>query len=267
MLGDGSLRSLWVGGVYLLLLIMGGQVTWWVRRWLEHKGSPMALRLRFWQGWPFWGSIAGLAFTLAYLLFGLFDGAFAAGDVGLNPLEVTAGDGWLLALCLGMATWMALLWGGYWHRYGSTQDEGDIWDEPSWSQMLLQISSHEGRAAILRATFIPVLGVYWGTWSAVVFKWLALYLDPACRARLKKPIPRAFVYLGWAMDWLSALLYVLSGSLWAALLARGMTYFPLRVLFARLYGPRRREERRLLDGQRQDDEQGEHGDGGEGEAF
>lgn len=264
--GD-SLRSLWLGGVYLLLLIVGGQVIWWVRRWLERRTSPMVLRLRFWQGWSFWGDIAGLTFTLAYLLFGLFDGAFAAGDVGLNPLEIVPEGGWLLGLCFAMVAWMALLWGEYWWRHRPAQGDGDIWEGPTWSQVLLQISSHEGRAAILRATFIPFLGLYWGTWGAVFCKWLASYLDPARRTRLREPAPRAFVYLGWAMDWLSALLYILSGSLWATLLARGMAYLPLRALFGWLYRPRRREERRLLEDQRQDDEQGEHGDGSEGKAL
>ncbi len=227
----------------------------------------MALRLRFWQGWSFWGSIAGLAFTLAYLLVGLLDATFAAGDVGLNPLEITTEGGWLLGLCFAMVAWMALLWGYYWQRHRPVHEKRDAWAGPSWSQILLQISSHEGRAAILRATLIPFLGFYWGTWGGVLCKWLASYLDPARRAGLKIPGPRAFIYLEWAADWLSALLYVLSGSLWAALLARGMVYLPLRGLFAWLNRPRPRDEKGLLEDQRQDDEQGEHGDGSQGEAL
>lgn len=269
ILPNNSLRPLWAGGVYLLLLTVGGQVIWWVRRWLERRASPMGLRIRFWQGWAFWGTIAGLAFTLGYLFIGLLDGAFAAGDVGLNPLDIATEGTWLLGLGSAMVAWMALLWGIYWWKHRPSQKEGDGWQGPTWSQILLQISAHEGRAAILRAALIPFLGLYWGTWGAVLCKWLASYLDPACRARLKRSPPRAFIYLGWAVDWLSALLYVLSGSLWAALLARAMAHLPLRGLFAWLNRPRRRgrDEMGLLDRQRQDDEQGEHGDGGEGKAL
>lgn len=267
ILGDSNSRSLWLGGVYLLLLVMGGQVTWWARGWLEHRTSAVARHLRFWEGWSFWGRVAGLAFTLAYLLGGLLDGAFAASDVGLNPLEIAVEGAWLLGMCFALVAWMALLWGGYWWRHRPAPAEGNAWRGPTWSEVLLQISSHEGQVAILRASLIPFLGLYWGTWGAVLCKWLASYLDPACRARLKMHDSRAFIYLGWAVDWVSALFFLLSGSLWAALLARAIAYLPLRGLSAWLIRPQARNEKRLLDNQRQDDEQGEHGDGGEGETL
>lgn len=261
--GDGFFRPLWTGGAYLLLLIVVGQAIWHVRRWLEDKATPLALRLRFWGGWSYWGSIAGVVFTLVYLFVGLLDGTFAASDVGLSAPEVTKEGGWLLVLGLALVGWMTLLWGVYWRQYPPGEGNGAR-QPPTWGRLALQIPFHEGRMAIMRAALIPVLGVYWGSWAAVICVWLASYLDPACRTKLRTPSPRAIIYLGWAMDWLSGLFYVLSGSLWATLLARVLAYLPLRALSAWPGRPRRRA--RLLQGQGQNNEQGEHGNSGGGKA-
>jgi hypothetical protein len=230
VLQSAALRPLWAGALYLLLLVVVGQVAWRVRRWLERRATPTALRVRSWGGWAFWRRVADLVLTLTYLFVGLFDGTFAAGDVGLIPLEISGEWWWLLGLELALVGWMALLWGLYWRRCPRWRKGDGAWEEPTWGQMALQVPSHEGRMAIVRAALIPLLGAYWGAWAAVVCLWLVSILNPLRRARLRTPSGRAFLYLGWATDWLSALFFVLTGSLWVALLSRTIAYLFLRAL-------------------------------------
>ena len=234
-----SWRSLLAGIIYLLLCVLGSQGVWRIGLWLEHRASPGSLRLRFWSGWPFWGRISSLALAVVFLFVMLMDGTFAADDVGLRPITESVSWAWLAGLTLGLAAWLALLWGGYWRRNKAPDRIGtQPGDELTCRYALLHVLHQGASSAILRAALIPVGGAYWGVWLAALARLLVLRTNPEVRARLKKGGQREFIYLDRALDWISATLFVVSGSAWPALSARAIGYFTMLALYKRMAGRR-----------------------------
>ncbi|MBC7317395.1 MAG: hypothetical protein H5T70_13310, partial [Chloroflexi bacterium] len=79
---------------------------------------------------------------------------------------------------------------------------------------------HEAILALLSGVLSPMLGTYWGAWSAVILKGSLAMLAPGGVVSLRDPDRRPWVLLAAALDWLSSAVMVASGSLWAGLIAR-----------------------------------------------
>jgi hypothetical protein len=239
---DDVLRSLLAGAVYMLLQALGSWIAWGLTRWLEGQHSPAAIRLRRWRGWPLVGQGLGLALALAFPFLLVLGGLFSADDVGIRPVDWSVSLPWVLAVGAGSALWLALLWGSYWWRQRGSAS-ATAWREASghWANILPEALYHEAGAATFRAALIPLAGPYWGVWIAVLWKLLASRTSPRLtppdpvggytgvsgaspqlNAKLRPPGQRELVYLGWALDWVGAILYLLSKSVWAALFGRAL---------------------------------------------
>jgi hypothetical protein len=270
-----SLGNLWpvgAGLAYLLLSVLASQGVRRMGHWLASRPNAGALRLRYWPGWPFWGHVASFAFTIAFLFAMLLNGTFAANDVGLQGVAWADLWSWLPGLMVATAVWLLLLWVGYSQKRGMPEEEvrGE-WAELGWPCAILHLLQQAASLATLRAALIPMVGAYWGVWLAVLLKMLASHVDPFVRIKLAKPGQRERVYLDWALDWVGATFFVISGSVWASLCGRVICY--LAALAAEAVGTRheRRVGRRyaslaepsaeLAEDGRQDDKCGEHGDG------
>jgi len=231
------LRSLLAGAVYTLLQALGSWISWGLARWLGRLHSPTAIRLRRWRGWPLAGQGLGLALALTFPFLLVLGGLFSADDVGIRPVDWSVSLPWVLAVGAGSALWLALLWGSYWWRQRDSAS-ATAWREASrhWANILPEALYHEAGAATFRAALIPLAGPYWGVWIAVLWKLLASRTSPRLNlpptrsggaspqrnARLRHPGQRELVYLGWALDWVGAILYLLSKSVWAALFGRAL---------------------------------------------
>jgi len=220
---DDALRSLLAGAVYMLLQALGSWISWGLARWLGRLHSPAAIRLRRWRGWPLVGQGLGLALALAFPFLMVLGGIFSADDVGIRPIDWSVPLPWVLAVGVGSALWLALLWGSYWWRQRGSAS-ATAWRESSghWADILPNALYHEAGAATFRAALIPLAGPYWGVWIAILWKLLASRASPQRNARLRHPGQRELVYLGWALDWVGAILYLLSKSVWAALFGRAL---------------------------------------------
>lgn len=218
---DDALRSLLAGAAYMLLWLAGGWVAWGAAHGLSRLSSPAAIRLRCWRGWHPIGRGLSLTWALAFPFVLVLEGIFSADDVGLRAVDWSVALPWVLVVSTGAALWLALLWGSYWWR---RRNATDAWRDMygHWTDTLFVALGHEGSAATFRAALIPLAGPYWGVWLAAFWKLLASRASPWLSTRLHCPGQREIVYLEWALDWVGAILYFLSKSVWAALYGRAL---------------------------------------------
>jgi len=221
---DDALRSLLAGAAYMLLQALGSWIAWGLAHWLGRLHSPTAIRLRRWRGWPLVGQGLSLALALAFPFLMVLGGIFSADDVGIRPVDWSVFLPWVLSLSAGAALWLALLWGSAWWRQKGSPS-AIAWREagPHWADVLFGTLYHEGSAATFRAVLIPLAGSYWGVWLSVLWKLLASQTSPWLHTKLRHPGQREIVYLSWALDWVGAILYFLSKSVWAALFGRALS--------------------------------------------
>ena len=223
-----TMSPLWAGAAYAVLWLLLGQGVARGTRWLESRASPAAMGLRYWPAWPFLGKLLSVACSVGFLFWMLINGTYAESDVGLGPVDWANWRPWLPGVVATSAMWLAILWGGYWRatrNQAQRNNEMRSWphDGGLWGHILRPLGQ-EASAAILRASLMPLAGNYWGVWVATVSKMAISRLDPLAGSRLKQQSQRGFVYLDWALDWIGAAIFVLSGSIWPALLGRALCY-------------------------------------------
>ena len=248
--------ALGAGLFYTTLYILSRWAVWGAARWLAGRSGPSSQRARRWPGWTVLGQASSLVLAIGFLLLALLGGMVAASDVGLGAVDWPALWPWVALPTLGFALWLALLWGVQRHkRVALARAEGR--GAEGGIALLAEVLEHEATLALYRGALMPWLGSYWGLWLAVIAGMLAARTDPWVNARLQRPIQRRLVLLEWATLAVSTLLFLFSGSLWAALgghiLCRAVVWGVQRGLAARRPSPTD-----LAQDQGQYDEGGEH---------
>ncbi|MHB1296287.1 MAG: hypothetical protein ACYC4R_15005 [Anaerolineae bacterium] len=261
ILADQRSRALLAGAVYLLLYVLGTQAVWWAGLHLQARRGTAALLMRRWQGWPVLGRVVSLALSLGYPFLLVLNGTFSASDVGIAPVDWQPVLTWVLGISLGAVAWIALLWGSYWSKK-TLPHEAVVraLRRQSWHDLTVNALAHEAAVATLRAALMPLVGAYWGVWLAVLARLVATRANPAHAARLQVAGYRESAYLDWAIDWIAATLYAVSGSAWAAILGRIACRAAITALL-RSRAIRQAPEALpvgLGKGDGQDDERGEH---------
>ncbi len=253
-------RALSAGILYGFLYVLATQTTWRVARRLGGMSSVGAIRLHRWPGWPWLGRSLGLLFSVAYPTIMVADGTFASRDVGLGSTDWRVALPWVASVTAGFALWLILLWGIYERkRPGRMTGEATVRPLDRWLVVLTGVVIHEAMAVTLRAALMPLAGRYWGIWLGVLAKLLLSHADPWMVARLRNADRRAPEILNWALDWVSATLYALSGSLYASLLGRAICQIGAWATLWRKSAPQARAEINLsADNQSQHHQKDEH---------
>jgi len=264
---DGQLRPLLAGLAYTLLRVLANRTGQGLASRIERSLVPSLLRVRRWSGWPTAIQASRLALAIAFPFAMLLGGVYSASDVGLRPVDWASAWPLILATAGGAAAWLSLLWCLHWRARPEATDAPRQGSDP-WTSVLTRLLRHCADAATYRAALMPLLGPYWGVWVAVVWKLLASLASGEYRSRLPTPGERERVFLHWALDWVDAVLYALSGSLLGALLGRGAGL--VAVLGMARPACRRRgrsRQSRLVQSQGQNPQDGEHGRGQDGDAL
>ena len=209
-----QLQALSAGAAFLAAYLLAAIGVWLAARGLRARPTPLAVGLRYWAHWPTLGRAISLVASVGYPYAMVLTAAFSAGDVGLTPVDWPAALPWVVTLGAGGALWVGLLWGAHRRRAGTDRARGP------WLAVVVDVLSSEGTAAIARGTLTPLAGPYWGIWLAPVAKMLASRISPHLVARLGRAGQRESVYLGWALDWLAAVVFAFGGGVWGALAAR-----------------------------------------------
>ena len=220
LLYDDRLRPLLAGLAYTLLCVLSRRVAHWLAQLLEPSSDPGVVRIRQWQGWSPLAQALRLGLAVAFPFLMLLGGIFSATDVGAQRVNWDSALPGVAAVAAGAAVWLALLWCAYWRTRPETANP--LRPNPdSWASTLANALRHAADAATYRGALMPLLGSYWGVWLAIVWKLLASLAGGEPVSRLRTPRQREYVFLDWALDWVGAVLYALSGSLLAALFGRG----------------------------------------------
>jgi len=226
ILDQAPFRALTGGILYTLLTLSLEQIARLAERSARsrNRGDRRARHMRLLGGAAQLLTSAGaIGFVFALLL----EGTFAANDVGIADIDWPVHGPWMAVLIPGAMVLIVLFWGPYFSRAHNEQMERGPQmagsrvlpngDEPA---SLLNALRDEASLAIFRAASIPLLGPYYGVWFGLAW---ALGLRSFAQRRpptRRSADRRGFYYLGSALDWLSATLFVATGSLWACLLGR-----------------------------------------------
>lgn len=247
-------RALSAGILYAFLYVLATQTTWRIARCFGGMSSVGAIRFRRWAGWSWLGRVFGLLFAVAYPTVMVLDGTFASRDVGLGSTDWRIALPWVASVTAGFSLWLILLWGIYERkRLDRMTGEATAWPWDRWLVVLMGVVIHEAMVLTLRAALMPLAGHYWGIWLGVLAKLLLSHADPWLVARLQNADRRASEILNWALDWVSATLYALSGSLYAPLLGRAICQIGAWATFRRKSAPQKQAEANLSA-----DDQGQH---------
>lgn len=268
--GEHAVRSLSGGALYTLLRGLGSHLLWRARGWVDSSASPSAVRIRQWRGWAPLGELLSPAFAAAFLFVMLLNGTFGAGDVGIGPCEWQEVAPWVVGIAAGASLCLSLLWGAFWRRRRAPEWVGaHVPNEGVWGHLLVCALRHETIAAIYRGALAPLVGSYWGVWLAAIWKMLASRTDPGLEIQLRRPGRRELIYLDWALDWVGATLYIVSGSAWAALFGRALGYAGVLLVAKRTTGQRLIAQAAIPSSNDlgKEDEHAEHGGGQDGDAL
>ena len=209
-----QLQSLSAGAAFLAAYVLASLAIWLAERALRARPNPMTVSLRYWPHWPTLGRTISLIVAVGYPYVMVLNAAFSAGDVGLAPVDWPLALPWVATLGTGGALWIGVLWAGHWRRVGSQRPRRSL------LAVVADTLTNEGTAAVVRGALVPVAGTYWGILLAPPIKMLASRLSPQINARLGRPGERETIYLGWALDWLAAVVLAFGGGVWGALAAR-----------------------------------------------
>ncbi|MHB0859479.1 MAG: hypothetical protein ACYC5M_18165 [Anaerolineae bacterium] len=214
-------RALLAGAVYLMLYVLSTHSVWWASHQLQTRRGTAALLLRRWRGWSLLGRVVTLVLSVGYPFVLILNGIFSASDVGIAPIDWQPVLTWVLGISFGAVAWIALLWGSYWSKKALPHEAVvRALRRQSWHDLTVNALSHEATIATFRAALMPIVGPYWGVWLAVLGRLVASRANPAHAARLQIAGYRESAYLDWAIDWIAATLYAVSGSAWAAIFGR-----------------------------------------------
>ena len=221
--------ALVAGLVSASLYFLGSQLVWRGAPWLKHPAGGGVYRLRGWIESPLVREMLSLALAVGYPFFMVARGVFAARDTGLQPVDWSLVLPWTLGITALAVVWMAIFWGSYWAKCGHTRKALTSYEASiNPARALSHTCCQEGYSATWRATLMPAFGGYWGVWLGVVLKILLMRTNPRIAEALHQAGRRELVVLDWALDWLAASLYVLSGSVVAVLIMRLVCYVSLR---------------------------------------
>ena len=105
--------------------------------------------------------------------------------------------------------------------------------------------SDEASLTVFRAASTPLLGPYWGVWFGLAWNLVVRRLIRGRRPGSSSLDRRGFYYLASALDWLSATLFVITGSIWACLLGRALCHAAALLIHRWSIGHRLRQEVRV----------------------
>jgi len=242
-------RWLWLGGS-LLLAVAAAQTMWWLEQaegrnprvrslltWPLLPPSLLLLRALFYLGLPLaalvWGRDALIGRWLGlqplYALDALLGQEVPPAEIAANWGDWAKDVGW--ALGLGVAAWTVLATGWLSARRAL---QGQQTPRPSspW-ESLLEATFHEAHWAFYRNGPMVALGTYWGVWGGLGLTALEAALNPRWRANLCSPAhaPATLTRAGMAV--LSAVLFLLTQNLWAAMLTHWAVTWGLTAWIAR----------------------------------
>ncbi len=243
LLTPATARPLMAGGLFLLVWALAAQVPGLLRRILARQGNQRWHKLAAASAWPYVGRILALVYALGCVYLAFWGAYIAPLDIGLEPLAWGALAPWLPAVAGLTALWAATLWGATWRDLGPKEDASPRGAYGTILGLPAHLVGEEAWAAILRGALIPALGLYWGAWAAVLVRGLVSLASPGVRRRLADDAARPFVYLDWGMDWVAAGCFVVSGSLWASLIARTAGHLAANLIHRGLYAWARRRKR------------------------
>jgi len=196
------------GGVFLL--------AWYA---VELAAVRLASRgLGRWPDWPWLASLLALLGAVAALVGGIVAGAWVPSDVGLTAIRWAALASWLPGYTAGMALWVAVLYGAALAKKGAgSAPEGFV---PRVARLLRD----EALLAAMRGLFTPLLGLYWGSWVAAAGRIAISWWFPAARNARLNERSRVECLLLRALDLVSTVVIIMTGSVWPALAARLAVY-------------------------------------------
>ncbi|NLT74748.1 MAG: hypothetical protein GXX94_11275 [Chloroflexi bacterium] len=223
-LDPAAIRAATAGGLFLIAWALGIWTPVAITRLLARRDTPFARRMLASPGWRYLGRIAALALSLGALYIALTEGYLDAYVTGLWLPRWQELSAWLPAVSGISALWSALLWGIYWGRIPYREDHSPWHAYGTPLGTPAHVLHLEVQASILRGALIPFLGVYWGPWAAAGIRAAMALLNPAVRRGLGHSQERAFLYLDLGADAMAAGCFVVSGNMWASLIARGCVH-------------------------------------------
>jgi len=267
LLHNGQLRSLLAGFAYTLLCALGSHAAHALARRLERSSTPGVVRIRRWRGWSPLARAVRLIVAIGFAFSMLLVGVFASSDVGVSHIHWGSTLPRVVGVTGGATAWIALLWWMHWRKRPEAEKAG-VRGGDSWAGVLTDLLSNTADAAIYRAALIPLLGSYWGVWLAIAWTMLASLTRAGLKPRLATAGRRERVFLEWALDWVDATLYILSGTVSAALFGRAVC---LLVVLGVVQRTRKGRERKKPSGsanqQSQGHQNGKHGRGQDGKTL
>ena len=255
----------WLGGSLLLAAVWAnlawffrrprsGTIGGFITRLIDWRFSPwllQLLRLLYYVGVPFaallWGHDAVVArlMGLHQLDLPIPDGEVLNTDIAANWLDWAYDVGWAATLSVG--TWMllALGWWTYRRALAIAGVGGAIpgADRSSWT-FLREAAYHEVHWAFYRNAPILAIGTYWVVWIGLALVVLEAILNPAWHKSLVDPRWAPAQLMRGALAIVSSVLFLLTQSLWLALVLHWGVSWGLAVLVRVLplssaYGPDR----------------------------
>ena len=222
-------RALLAGMAYLLLRVSLTHIAWQISAALEAGWSPRAERVYRWFVQPSAGRAIALLASLGYLFAMLIWGILPADYVGVQSVDWAHALPWLLTFAGTGGLWLLVVWGIALLR-GEHQDDLGPATPLLWLDLLPHGVYQEATLALLRAALAPLLGRYWGVWAGLLIKSLLSWTAPGRAGRWQRSDQRTRLILEWSLDWLSAALYLYTGTLWTSLIGRGVCSLLLSAL-------------------------------------
>jgi len=269
LLDNTALRALTGGVLYALLAILANWAADLAEEWVAARSGSSARHTAQVTTWDLprrtIAAILGIAFSYALLL----EGTFASNDIGIAPLHWQVHGSWLAVLLAGTIGLLILFWAPQWRkRNGPEVSTTRVRQSHGWLGGFLDALREEASLTMFRASSIPLLGAYWGVWLGLAWNLGLRRIIRPLRANTASADDRGFHYLADALDWLSATLFVITGSLWACLLGRLLCHGAAQIIFGWSIKHRAALLAPTPSGQNdsQDDQDGKHDGGQDGDA-
>ena len=243
LLDQAAFRALTGGVLYALLVMSVDQIARLAERSVRSRDLG-DWRVRHRGLWARIAQIVASAAAIGFIFALLVEGSFAANDVGIVAIDWPTHGPWLAVLIPGTIALIIFFWAPYFSRlghsattrYGQAAKGPEIlstralqtYDEAA---TLLNALTNEASLTVFRAASIPLLGSYWGVWFGLVWSFVVRSVNQRQRPAPMTPDRRGFNYLAGALDWLSATIFVVTGSVWACLLGRLACHAVAQVMY------------------------------------